>query len=671
MIRRGFSRLIGFAVIIAALFSAAGVPDARAQDLMCFEETRQCIGGRFRQFWEQNGGLQVFGFPVTPERRELNRDTGQMYLTQWFERNRFELHPENAAPYDVLLGRLGDDRLLQTGRDWRQEGREPGPQDGCLWFEQTGHNVCNQGGALGFRRYWETRGLQDPALDAYQRSLALFGLPLTAPRTETNSSGDTVLTQWFERARFEWHPGKPDEFKVLLGLLGNEARTGTNTQSSNAEWLVTLNGMVYFAADDGKNGRELWRSDGTPQGTNLVKDLVPGPGSGSPLSPTVVDGVLFFNAATVDGQGGELWRSDGTESGTVVVRDIRPGPEGSDPSQLRRVGSTLFFIANDGATGYELWKSDGTFAGTARVRDIRPGSASSAPPSTERNTGPEWGFTDVGGVLYFAADDGANGAEIWRSDGTEAGTRRVTNTPEEYAAPTNLTNVGGALFFTWVRSDGFTELWRTDGSAAGARRVKDWGRDIVIGTRLRQLTNLGGTLFFEVNTIAGGSELWKSDGAAEGTVLVKDIDPGAASAGPSGLTVVGGVLYFAAQDAEGRGLWRSDGTAAGTVRLARVDPLNTPRGDPRLSAFTELNGALVFFARGESDRHELWRSDGSPGGTRRVTTLPGRLSPPAFPAAVGAQLFFAYEDETHGAELWRTDLTAEGTALVRDINTSP
>ena len=245
---------------LAFIFSGA-IPLAHAAADRCFPGTNQCIGGRFRQYWEQNGGLQVFGFPIAPAREERNRDTGQSYLTQWFERNRFELHPENAAPYDVLLGRLGDDRLLQTGRDWRQEAREPGPQAGCLWFEQTGRNVCNQGGALGFRQYWETHGLQDPRLNAYQRSLALFGLPLTTPRAETNSSGDTVVTQWFERARFEWHPDKPAEFKVLLGRLGDEAlRGGPGGERPSGR-------IVYVSRPNGATAGDLhiMNADGTGQ----------------------------------------------------------------------------------------------------------------------------------------------------------------------------------------------------------------------------------------------------------------------------------------------------------------------------------------------------------------------------------------------------------------------
>jgi hypothetical protein len=190
----------------------------------CFPETGQCVDGRFRQFWESNGGLAVFGFPTTEARYEINRDMGHIYLTQWFERTRFEYHPKHAAPYDVLLGRLGDERLRQLEIDWRREPQADAPRTGCLWFEQTRHTVCDQTPDGGFKRYWEAHGLRDPLLSHFGRSLALFGLPLTEPRMETNSSGDTVLTQWFERARLEWHPDNPDQFKVLQGLLGNEVQ---------------------------------------------------------------------------------------------------------------------------------------------------------------------------------------------------------------------------------------------------------------------------------------------------------------------------------------------------------------------------------------------------------------------------------------------------------------
>jgi hypothetical protein len=219
-------RLYSFLAAVLILGSMF-IPGARAlaQDRQrCFDVPgiTQCITGRFLEYWEQNGGLPVFGYPITPATMERTADG--TFLTQYFERNRFELHPENARPYDVLLGRLGDDRLGQQRRDWRAFGPSK-PVEGCRFFQETGHNICDITTGIGFKTYWESHGLQDPALDVSQRSLALFGLPLSDVLVETNVAGDTVLTQWFERARFEYHLDKPREFAVLLGLLGNEIRT--------------------------------------------------------------------------------------------------------------------------------------------------------------------------------------------------------------------------------------------------------------------------------------------------------------------------------------------------------------------------------------------------------------------------------------------------------------
>lgn len=209
--------------VVVAMLAPVWSRPARAQSgELCFQETGLCIDARFAAYWQQNGGLQVFGYPTSRPFYALNADTGRFHLMQWFERNRLEWHPDNAPPYDVLLGRLGDELLRARNIDWRTAPRASGPQANCLWFPETGHNVCDQAAGVGFKSYWERHGLRDPRLNAFGRSLALFGLPLTEARMETNSSGDTVLTQWFERARFEWHPDQPDDFKVLLGLLGNE-----------------------------------------------------------------------------------------------------------------------------------------------------------------------------------------------------------------------------------------------------------------------------------------------------------------------------------------------------------------------------------------------------------------------------------------------------------------
>ncbi len=182
----------------------------------CFTETNQCVAGRFRQFWEGNGGLPVFGFPVSEQRQELG--TEGSFTTQWFERERFEAHPENAAPYDVLLGRLGDEQLRRQGRDWQTFAKGQ-PKPGCEFFQPTGHTLCEP-----FLSYWRGHGLEfdGKAGTSFNESLALFGYPLSEPAMETNSSGFNVQTQWFERARFEYLPANADPYKVLLGRLGAE-----------------------------------------------------------------------------------------------------------------------------------------------------------------------------------------------------------------------------------------------------------------------------------------------------------------------------------------------------------------------------------------------------------------------------------------------------------------
>jgi len=184
-------------------------------DQRCFEETGFCISGRIREYWEQNGGLPIFGLPITPQRQELIE--GQPLQVQWFERNRLELHPENQPPYDVLLGRLGVDVLQQQGQDWQSFAKSP-PQDGCLYFADTGHNVCGE-----ILEAWQSQGLEQDGVSGFSRAehTALFGLPLSGVIEETLSDGQVYQVQYFERARFELHPENEPPYHVLLGLLGS------------------------------------------------------------------------------------------------------------------------------------------------------------------------------------------------------------------------------------------------------------------------------------------------------------------------------------------------------------------------------------------------------------------------------------------------------------------
>ncbi|NTV65225.1 MAG: peptidase S8, partial [Oscillochloris sp.] len=178
-----------------------------------FPETGHSLGGDFRRYWERNGGLTIFGYPTSEEFSEVGSN-GQAYTVQYFERHRFEFHPENAAPYNVLLARIGDDILHTSGRDWFSFPKT-GKVTGCLFFEQTGQSICEP-----FLSYWRSNGLEFDGRvgKSYAESLALFGQPLSPPQAEEIAPGVTVAVQWFERARFEDHGAG----RVLLGLLGNE-----------------------------------------------------------------------------------------------------------------------------------------------------------------------------------------------------------------------------------------------------------------------------------------------------------------------------------------------------------------------------------------------------------------------------------------------------------------
>ncbi len=415
--------------------------------------------------------------------------------------------------------------------------------------------------------------------------------------------------------------------------------------------LTDVDGTLFFTASTGSISPEIWRSDGTALGTGPVADVglffIVGP-----VELTSANSMLFFAAAAFDPVSGtagvELWRSDGTPAGTVLVKDINPGsflggPFSSFPSELTDVDGTLFFTASGLATGAELWRSDGTEAGTTLVKDIVPGGGSSHPGQ----------LTDVDGTLFFAAEGPGTGNELWRSDGTAAGTVLVADIAvgSNWSFPTWLTNVGGTLFFTAFSPIVGREVWRSDGTAAGTVLVKD----IVPGVNSvspENLVDVDGTLFLTVADPASGRELWRSDGTAAGTVLVKDIVPGSGDSAPAELTNVNGTLFFTAvSSGNGVELWRSDGTAAGTVLVKDIVP-GSDSSDP--ADLTAGEGTVFFTALDPTSGRELWRSDGTAAGTTVVGDIyPGPDG--SFPSGltnVSGRLFFSAREPNTGVELW-------------------
>lgn len=413
------------------------------------------------------------------------------------------------------------------------------------------------------------------------------------------------------------------------------------TGISNPIWLTDVNGTLFFQADDGVHGPELWKSDGTPQGTVMIKDIYPGPQGSSPAEITNVNGILYFRAA--DANGAELWKSNGTPEGTVMVKDIYTGQVSSCPMFLTNVGGTLFFVAGDynpvnSTARCSLWKSDGTADGTEMVKDIfYQGSY----PTYKINN-----LTDVNGTLFFTALDN-NGVELWKSDGTEDGTNLVKNIyPDNslfYNSYSFLTNVGGKLFFAVNDGINGTELWKSDGTWDGTVMVKDIYPGSS-GSGPANLVEVNGVLFFTATDGTNGYELWKSDGTADGTVMVKDINQGSGGSYPSDLINVKGTLFFhAANGVNGDELWKSDGTADGTVLVKDINP---GPADSDISDMSNFNGVLFFTADDGVHGRELWQSDGTEAGTYMVAdSYPGSAgSWPSSLAAVGKNLFFSTDD---------------------------
>ncbi|RRR65752.1 MAG: hypothetical protein EI684_22225 [Candidatus Viridilinea halotolerans] len=422
---------------------------------------------------------------------------------------------------------------------------------------------------------------------------------------------------------------------------------------------IEFNGKLFFTSYDDVNGHGLWQTDGSIVGTQLLKGFGGGQWNSSsiPRSFAVVGSTLFFSANDST-HGYELWKSDGSESGTVLVKDINLGSGSSNPGSLTAVGNTLFFVANDGVHGNELWKSDGTEAGTVLVKDLYAGTNSAWQSTSSFATN----FYALGNTLLFTTDDGVNGYELWRSDGTSAGTTLVKDIYPgvNSAAYNNFRQIGNLLFFS--ANDGVhgQELWRSDGTTAGTFMLKDINTGVTSSTP-RDFTVWGSQLFFFA-TDGSYTGLWKSNGTVAGTVRVAEDVQLYRSWSPPFL--FNNVIFFYGSHSNwsNQGLWKSDGTSAGTVRL---------KGLYDIEQFTPINNTLFFRAADYSiSGNELWKTDGTAAGTQLVKDIyPGtNSSEPSGLTAVNNMLLFSANNGTQGYELWKSDGTAEGTVMVRDIN---
>ena len=546
---------------------------------------------------------------------------------------------------------------------------------------------------------------------------AVYGYLPSIP-TAVALTGDTFLFQ--ANGSQLWRTDGTAAGTVLLRDFA--ASSGGTLGPSN---MVLWNGRACFIAGP-YDGKSVWCSDGTAAGT------VPLPAAAPAVDELTVAANHLFWRECDSVHGCELWSSDGTAAGTGLVADILPGAASSlwfdsfsFENDFVALPGALLFFADDNVHGSEPWRSDGTAAGTALVADVSPGGLGSF-------LGGETGAVAAAGTAFFFVLDpwGQFAPTLWKSDGTAAGTARVKfptavhssisvndgglvlvssgafsypPVPDPLFLPgTPFAPLGGArLLFAAARWGPVPEVWATDGTAAGTSYVGYqqptqmvpfggavlftdsqgvWRTDGTSGGTVllggsgtsQQLTPVPGAVYFS-DSPAGTSQLWRTDGTAAGTSLATAV---AYSSGPlAEMTAFGNKVVFTANINYGYQPWISDGTAAGTRRLgaSACCPWNPTR-------YTVVGNTVFFAADDGVHGNELWKSDGTANGTTLVRDLnPGNgsaLLPPADPTLGGGavavafqgQLFFAADDGSIGEELWRSDGTLGGTQLVRDIN---
>ena len=387
-----------------------------------------------------------------------------------------------------------------------------------------------------------------------------------------------------------WKTDGTDIGTVLVEDFGNESTPPSDVASTN--------GNIFFIFNPSFRSIGLYKSDGTPKGSSLIDSYDPRLVPSRILGITGVNDTLFATSfeGTFSSAEPALIKFDGPNFDRVVVKDDFGRFGSGAPANLTGVGSTLYFSAGGDATeeeegNRELWKSDGTDAGTVKVKDINPGNDASNPEN----------LTDVNGTLFFTTDDGTNGRELWKSDGTEAGTVLVKDIipGSESSTPEQLTAVEDTLFFTVPNDSNGVELWKSDGTKGGTVQVKD-----TKDSSIDNLTSVDGILYFTTNDGSNGTELWASDGTEAGTFEIKDINPGSEGSSPDNLTNVNGTLYFTANDGtNGTELWKSDGTAKGTILVGDINQ-GAQSSDP--SDLFNVNGRLYFSADDGVNGREVW-----------------------------------------------------------------
>lgn len=412
-----------------------------------------------------------------------------------------------------------------------------------------------------------------------------------------------------------------NSYRSLWKSIGTEAGTEvlydvdlTQNSATNLKF-VEFQDIVYFAAGvETENGLELWSTAGTTANTGLFRDLRRNNGIG-PVNFSVLDNNLVFIGAH-GGVGDELFISEGTNQGTHIIKDIYPGEIGSmysgtftDKSFIN-INEVIYFTARDPINGRELYRTDGTEQGTYIVKDIVPG------PSNAFNN--DTFFASMGSLLFFKANNQIHGEELWVSDGTETGTfmlKDIYPGSEHGFVTSNLNKhfegyavLNNELYFSAYDGNAHA-IWKTDGTEAGTTfvmnipnsgtlRIYGGNNDIMyVGTILN--TNPGQL-----------RQLWATDGTQQNLTLLYEVN---SSESIRETYIFNGDLYFSAfSDVIGTTLYKTDGTPQGTIILSNDINLSNNLYKFNFGYFLECSGYLFFYTNNST---QFWRTDGTPAGT--------------------------------------------------------
>ena len=439
---------------------------------------------------------------------------------------------------------------------------------------------------------------------------------------------------------------------ICYNLAGQQAQLlkdiNYGSASSNIAHLINCGGKVLFKATNSRANSELWVTDGTADGTHLLKEINPSIETGGDIGQmTIFKNEAYFSAN--DGtHGAELWKTDGTAEGTIMVKDISPGSHGSQPGYLTVWNNNLYFRAFHPDYGTELWITGGTAESTRLVADIIPGTVSTYP-----------GYlypTSCG--IYF---NGLNNLFLYFSDGTPSGSFLMSDKIKVGQLDNAFfAEYKNEVYFRAVDATSGTgsQLWKTSGNTV--TRVTG----IVSGTTQfnpRYLTVAGDKLFMVGEQEPYGRELWVLDDS--GIRMVKDINPDGHGglAGGFFTEFKGKVVFSANPPASGQEVWVSDGTEAGTKIIKDLNP-----GPASSFAISPVNiGDTLYYSADDGTGGELWRLLNTGGQPEKFTNITGGGAWGPELARIGKTFVFAASDAVNGAELWK--LTLSGSTIIPEI----